>query len=145
MADASGKTRGERALGGVVGRPSGAVVPVRQQNVLAVRVPVDVEPDALVGLELLSKSDEGRVLGGVTGGDALVGLGARAGGGAPRELPLVGPVAVDVGSDARGAGAGLAVLAPEALVGLGVDEAFFKESKENKERSGEEEETYHRG
>lgn len=39
-------------------------------------------------------------------------------------MPVVRPVAVAVGADAGRVGAGLAVLAPEAVGGLGVDEAW---------------------
>lgn len=124
LSDPSSHARGETALRGVVGRAGGAVVPIRQEDVLAVRVPVDVEADAAAVLEGGGEGGQGSDLGGVAGGEALVGLGAGRGGGAAGEGPLVVPVAVLVGADAGLAGAGLAVLAPEAVVGLGVDESW---------------------
>lgn len=44
-----------------------------------------------------------------------------------------GPVAVDVAADARGARVGLAVLAPETVAGLGVDEAVRVDDGEDVE------------
>ncbi len=114
----------QRQLLSVVGRARLAVVAIRQKDVLPVAVPVDVELDAFVGSEGGGEGREGLHLGRVAGGLAFVGLGAGGRGGAAGELPLVGPVAVDVGADAGLTGAGLAVLAPETVVGLGVDEAW---------------------
>lgn len=123
LGDFVGQALGEGRLARVVACASGAVKSVREEDVLAEAVPVDVELDTLAVLESLGEGDESLVLGGVAGREALVGLAALVGRGAAGELPLVRPVAVDVGAYARRAGAGLAVLAPETIVGLGVDEA----------------------
>ena len=96
----------------MIGRPRRAVVSVRQQDVLPVRVPVYVELDPLARRELLRKSHETLALRGVAGRGALVGLRAGVGGGAARHVPAVGPVAVHVCADAAAAAAGLAALAP---------------------------------
>jgi hypothetical protein len=122
-ADGRGDTAGQTHLRVVVGGARAAAVAEGQQDQLAERVPVDVPLDADAG-EGVDVADEGLVLGRVAGGDAAVRLGAGARGGAAGDGPLVGPVAVDVGADAAGAGADLAVLAPETVVGGGVDEAW---------------------
>ncbi len=88
-------------------------------------MPVNVELNALAVGEGLGEGHECLVFCRVAGGQALVSLVAGVGGGAVGEFPLVWPVAVDICSDTGLAGAGLAVLAPEAVVGLGVDEAWW--------------------
>ena len=92
---------------------------------LAVGVVVNVELEALAGLGGGDPGLERRGLGGVGGGAALEVVGAGVGGGAAGEAPLEGPVAVHVAADAVAARGGLAVLAPHAVVGLGVDETCF--------------------
>lgn len=119
--DGTGDTAGEAHLGVVVGGAGAAAVAEGEEDELAEGVPVDVPLDAGAG-EGLDVADEGLVLGGITGGDTAVGLGAGVGGGAAGDGPLVGPVAVHVGADAGAGRAALAVLAPETVVGLGVDE-----------------------
>lgn len=113
----------EGLLQRVVGRPGVAVVAERAEDVLAVAVPVDVQLDAPAGGQSRSEGGQAAHLGRVAGGLALVGLVAGVGGRAARDGPLVGPVAVDVGADAALAGPGLAVLAPETVGCLRVDEA----------------------
>lgn len=66
---------------------------------------------------------ETKVLGGVAGGLSFVCFCAGVGGGAARDFPFVGPVAVDVAADAGVAADGLTVLAPQTVRRLGVDEA----------------------
>lgn len=88
-------------------------------------MPVDVELDALRGLDGGELVDEGCRLGGVACGGAAEVLGAGAGGGAAGDVPLVGPVAVDVVAETGAAAGGLPVLAPETVVGLGVEEAWW--------------------
>lgn len=99
-------------------------VAVRLERVLAVAVEVDEVLDAVGLLDLLSPLDEGGDLGRVARREAAIRLSARVVGGAARVLPVVRPVAVAVGSNAGRVGTGLAVLSPEAVVGLGVDEAW---------------------
>lgn len=123
-ADSSSRARGDGAVRGVVLDDGAAAVAERPQDVLAVAVHVEVEADAARGAQLVDLGAQAEVLGGVTGGYALVGLGAGARGGAARCGPLVGPVAVDVAAEAAVSGHGLAVLAPEAVAGLGVGEAW---------------------
>jgi hypothetical protein len=120
--DSRRDTSSQTHLGLVVGGTSAAAVSKGEEDQLAERVPVDVPLDARAAAEGVDVGDEGPVLRGVTLGLAAVGLGARAGGRAGAD-PLVGPVAVHVGADAALAGADLTVLAPETVIGLGVDEA----------------------
>jgi hypothetical protein len=87
-------------------------------------VPVNEELDALVPLGGLEEVGEGGSLGGVALGLALVVVSAGVGRSAARDRPLVRPVAVDVAANAAAARVGLAVLAPEAVVGLSVDETW---------------------
>lgn len=90
---------------------------------MAIRVPVDVEFDPGGLGDGHGVVYEDAVFGGVTGGLAAVGFVAGVGGGAAGDVPLVWPVAVDISTNARLAGAALAVLSPEAVVGGCVDEA----------------------
>ena len=64
-------------------------------------------------------------LGSISCRRALVVFGAGRSAGAAALRPLVVPVAVDVAADAGGGGSGLAVLAPHAVGGLGVDETVW--------------------
>ena len=86
-------------------------------------MPVNVQLDALRRLDAGEPGGESGRLEGVALLSTLVVFGARAGRGTARDGPLVGPVTVDIAADAATARVGLAVLAPEAVVGLGVDEA----------------------
>ena len=116
-----------RRLGGVLGPDRGDERGVggdlTRHKQLRVRVPVDEELDTLAGLCGLEPGGEGGRLGRVAGRGALEVLGAGAGRGAAGDGPLVGPVAVDVVADASAAAGGLAVLTPEAVVGLRVHES----------------------
>ncbi|VUC20318.1 unnamed protein product [Clonostachys rosea] len=112
-------------LGGV----EGLLVAEGGEDVLAVAVPVDEELDARRVAQLADELVESFILGGVGGGLAAVGLGARVGGGAagvgvPAELPVAVDVAAVAGWVCCVGGRGLSVLAPEAVGGLGVDEAW---------------------
>ncbi|CAH0015905.1 unnamed protein product [Clonostachys rhizophaga] len=111
-----------------LGRVEGLLVAEGGEDVLAVAVPVDEELDLGGVAELADEPVEPPVLGGVGGGFAAVGLGARVGGGAARVgVPAELPVAVDVAAVAGWVGCvgrgGLSVLSPEAVGCLGVDEA----------------------
>jgi hypothetical protein len=64
------------------------------------------------------------VLGGVAGSKAAVSLRAGVGRGAAGNVPLVRPVAVDVGADASRSSTGLTVLAPETSALVGEDETW---------------------
>jgi len=79
LGDAVGQALGEGGLAGVVAGAEGAVESIGEKDVLAEAVPVDVELDAIAVLEGLGEGDEGLVLGGVAGGEALVGLAALVG------------------------------------------------------------------
>lgn len=103
----------------------------RREDQLRVRVEVDEGADA--GTLGVGQADgeavDGLVLGRVAWRDAAVGLPAGVGRGAALGgfgVPFEDPVAVAVGADAGcvEGWAGLAVFAPEAIVGLGVDEAW---------------------
>lgn len=104
----------------VVG-PGAAREPVREQNQLAVAVPVDIQLEALALSELVRQRPQAEVLGCVAGLLPPVRLGARAGRGSVA-VPLVWPVAVDVGADGARSRSRLPVLAPKTIGGLGVDE-----------------------
>lgn len=112
-----------------LGRVEGLLVAEGGEDVLAVAVPVDEELDLGGVAEPADEAVEPPVLGGVGGSLAAVGLGARVGGGAARVgVPAELPVAVDVAAVAGWVGCvgrgGLSVLSPEAVGGLGVDEAW---------------------
>lgn len=129
LLNAVGVAAGDGDLAVKVGRDSVGAVAVGLEGVLPEAVEVDEELDAVGLLDLLGELDEGADLGRVAGRDAAVGLGTGVVGGTAGEVPVVGPVAVAVGTDAGRAGARLAVLAPEAVGGLGVDEAWRGVSK----------------
>lgn len=119
------------------------VVAPGPQEVLRVAVPVDVQPDARARgrAEPVDEGREPLVLGAAGGGRPRVGLGAGVRGGAARVgRPGVGPVAVDVDADAGLVGGGrrrgLAGLAPEAVRGLGVDEAWWEWERGMRDGSG---------
>lgn len=100
-------------------------VAVRQEQQLAERVPVDKPLDSLGSGHFSDVCGQHLVLGSVASGFATVGFGARISRGATRDVPVGGPVAVDVGADARGAVADLARLAPKAVALVSVDEACW--------------------
>lgn len=85
-------------------------------------MPVDVELHSLRRLDRVDLVPEGLVLGGVTCSSALEVFGARVSRGTASDVPLVGPVAVDVVTQTGAPRGRLPVLAPQA-VGLRVDEA----------------------
>lgn len=107
----------------MVCRTSAAAVSVREEDELAEGVPIYVELDTDAVGQTLGMADKSAVLGGISSSLASVGLGAGVGGGTAGNTPLVGPVTVDVCSYARSAGASLAVLPPETVIGASVDEA----------------------
>lgn len=94
-------------------------------------MPVNVQLDTGTVTQLAGESIEASVLGAVGGLDTLVGLGAGVGGGAERVgVPAELPVTVDVAADTGGAaGAGLAVLAPQTVGNLAVDETWESVSR----------------
>lgn len=83
---------------------------------------VDVESDTLASSQRVDLSLESLVLRTVACSESLVGLVTRVGGSTTGELPLVGPVTVDVSANARVSGNSLTVLTPETVGGLGVNE-----------------------
>jgi hypothetical protein len=85
-------------------------------------VEVNVESDTLASSQSVDLSLESLVLGTIACSASLEGLVTRVGGSTTGELPLVGPVAVDVSANARVSGNSLTVLAPETVGGLGVNE-----------------------
>lgn len=108
-----------------LGRVAGFVGAVGREDVLAVAVPVDVELDPLRVADVAQELVEALVFGRVGGGFAPVGLRARVRGraavvGVPSEFPVPVYVASEAGAVA---GAGLPVLSPESLGGLGVNES----------------------
>ena len=109
----------------------GLLVTERREDVLAVRVPVNVQLDTGTVTQLTGKSVKASVLGAVGRLDTLVGLGAGVGGGTERVgVPAELPVTVDVAADTGGAaGAGLAVLAPQTVGNLAVDETWESVSR----------------
>lgn len=84
-------------------------------------MPVDVELDALLGLDRVDLVPQRLVLRGVAGSSALEVLSARVRRGTASDVPLVGPVAVDVVTKTGASRGRLPVLAPQA-VGLRVNE-----------------------
>lgn len=91
---------------------------------LRVRVPVNEELDALAVLDTLDPLGQRLGLGGIAFALALEVLGARVVRRATADVPLVGPVTVDVVTEAVAARASLAVLAPHAVIRLGEEEAY---------------------
>lgn len=96
-------------------------------------MPVNVELQPLARLDLLQEVREISRLRGVERSRPLVGIIARIGGCTTGSRPLDIPVPVDVAADALASGVGLAVLAPETLVGLRVDEAVWIDRRKDVE------------
>jgi len=94
---------------------------------------VHVQLDPLACSELVKLSFECLVLHRVSRGLSLEILGARRRASPLALVPVVGPVAVDVRSDAAGAANSLAVLAPHAVVGLRVGKAVRVDDREDVE------------
>lgn len=105
---------------------------------------VNVEGDTLTSRQRVDLSLESLVLGAVACSESLVGLVTRVGGSTTGELPLIGPVAVDVSANARVSGNSLTVLAPETVGGLGVNETC-RNWLEGERRLIGASEAYHRG
>lgn len=93
------------------------------KDVLSVRVEVNIEGDTATSSQRVDLALDSLELRAVTSSTALEGLVTRVGRGAASELPLVGPVTVDVTTNTRASGQSLTVLAPKTVGGLGVDEA----------------------
>ena len=85
----------------MVGSAGLAVIAVGQQDVLAVGVPVDEQLNALAGSDRGCEGGQSPHLGSITRGLTLVRLSASRRGGAAGEFPLVGPVPIQIRSDAR--------------------------------------------
>lgn len=85
---------------------------------------VNEELETLVRLDGLEPGGKSSSLGGVSLCSALKVLGTWVGRGSAADAPLEGPVAVDVAPHARAAREGLTVLAPHAVIGLAVNEAY---------------------
>ncbi|KAI6758554.1 hypothetical protein HG530_010794 [Fusarium avenaceum] len=120
--DAVVETGGKGGESSLLRRNDAAVVTeskLTPENVLSVGVEVNVEADTLASRQRVDLSLESLVLGTVACSESLVGLVTRVGGSTTGELPLVGPVAVDVSANARVSGNSLTVLAPETVGGLG--------------------------
>lgn len=93
------------------------------EDVLSVGVDVKVQSDALAVTEGVHLCHEPLVFRRVARSQSLVCLRARRGRCSASNFPLVGPVAVDVATNTAAGADGLAVLAPETVGCLGVDEA----------------------
>lgn len=93
-------------------------------------MPVNEELDALALLKTAEPFGNGLVFHRGASGGATVSIVARVVGGA-RAIPLVGPVAVEIGAGAAAARVGDSVLAPQAISGLGVDEAIGVDNGED--------------
>jgi hypothetical protein len=98
------------------------------EDVLSIRVEVNVERDTTASSQRVDLTNDGLELRAVTSGTALKGLVTGVGGGTTSELPLVGPVAVDVTSNTGASRDSLTVLAPETVGGLSVDKAYYFKS-----------------
>jgi len=114
-----------------VGDGPGAGVAVGVHPELGVRVDVHVELDALAGCYAVELGFENFGLDAVAGGGAFVVLRAGRCAGAAAEVPLVGPVPVDIAADAAGGWCGLTVLAPHAVGCLSVCEAIWVDNRED--------------
>lgn len=119
---------------------SGGLTP---EDVLSIRVEVDVESDAPASSKRVNLALDGLELRAVTSGLSLVGLVTRVGRGTASKLPLVRPVTVDVTTNTGVARDSLSVLAPETVGGLGVDETCGSGLADSEERRMDE--SYHQG
>jgi hypothetical protein len=86
-------------------------------------VPVNVQLQALGALNLSKEGSQGRCFWGAAGRSASVVLSTRVCRGATADIPLERPVTVDVVAKARTTRSGLTVLAPQAVIGLGIQES----------------------
>jgi hypothetical protein len=91
-------------------------------------VKVNVERDTTASSQRVDLANDSLVLRGVTSSTALEGLVTRVGRGTTSQLPLERPVAVDITANTGASRDSLSVLAPETVGGLGVDEAYNRES-----------------
>lgn len=85
---------------------------------------IEIQSDASRGFQLVDLRPQAQVFGRVAGFLALVRLVTRIGRGAATCGPLVGPIAVDVSTNAAVAADGLAILPPETVGCLGVDKTI---------------------
>ena len=85
------------------------------EDVLSVRVDVEVQTYTTRVFQRLNLGDKATVLRSISGSLALVGFGARVGTRTIGKLPLVGPITIDVSTDAATPTDGLTVLAPETI------------------------------
>jgi len=95
------------------------------EDVLSVRVNIEVQANALRVLERLNLGGKPTILRCISGCLALVSFRARVGASSAGKLPLVRPVAIDVSANAAVSADGLAVLAPETIRCLGVDKTIW--------------------
>lgn len=98
---------------------------------LRVGVNVHVELDALACGDAVEVSFEGFGLDAIADRRALVVLSARGGAGPVRQIPVRGPVTVDVTSYTACCRCALAVLAPQTVAGLREGEAVWVDNGEN--------------
>lgn len=113
---------GQRLVFVIVSGKGTAGIAVRGHEELRVRVPVNVQLQPLGGLDGGKLGNQALGLWSVTGSLSLEVLCARVGRGTAGDGPLVWPVAVDVVAQTAAAGGGLAILAPQAIGGLSVEE-----------------------
>jgi hypothetical protein len=92
--NSSRSTLSERLVLSIVFGSEVTVVAIRREDILSIRVDVEVESDAARVAELVHLSNEAAVLGSIACCLALVGFGARAGGSAAGSGPLIRPIPV---------------------------------------------------
>lgn len=93
------------------------------KNILPIRVYIKVQPNTLSITKRIHLRGKPLVLWRIARNLSLVRLRARRRRSSACDFPLVRPVAIDVATDTAAGADGLAILAPETVVGLGVDEA----------------------
>lgn len=117
----------------MVRRARATVVAVRREDILTVRVDVKVQANALRITQGVDKGRHALVFRCVVLRRAAVRLVAGIGGRAARDGPLIRPITVVIPTRTAGVGSGLAVLAPQPIVGLGVGEAVRVDDGEDVE------------
>jgi hypothetical protein len=116
-----------------VGDGAGTCISVRVHPKLGVGVDVHIELNSLSSSNAVEVCLQSLGLDTVTGGGALVVVRTRRRAGSATLVPVVGPIPVDVTTNAAGCRGGLAVFAPHAVAGLSVGEAIGVDDGEDVE------------